>query len=57
MAGLEELLGGMRYWRISHLIGVRDLRHRYVRSKLGQLWLTLSTAIMIGVLATVWSLL
>src|SRR5215510_9094284 len=25
MAGLEELLGGMRYWRISHLIGVRDL--------------------------------
>jgi len=57
MAGLEELLGGMRYWRISHLIGVRDLRHRYVRSKLGQLWLTLSTAIMIGVLAIVWSLL
>ena len=50
MAGLEELLGGMRYWRISHLIGVRDLRHRYVRSKLGQLWLTLSTAMMIGAL-------
>ena len=50
MAGLEELLGGMRYWRMSHLIGVRDLRHRYARSKLGQLWLTLSTAIMIGAL-------
>jgi homopolymeric O-antigen transport system permease protein len=57
IAGLEELLGGIRYWRISHLIGVRDLRHRYARSKLGQLWLTLSTAIMIGVLAIVWSLL
>ena len=57
IAGFEELLGGIRYWRISHLIGVRELRHRYARSKLGQLWLTLSTAIMIGVLAIVWSLL
>jgi lipopolysaccharide transport system permease protein len=57
IAGFEELLGGIRYWRISHLIGVRDLRHRYARSKLGQLWLTLSTASMIGVLGFVWSLL
>jgi ABC-type polysaccharide/polyol phosphate export permease len=57
IAGFEELLGGFRYWRVSHLIGVRDLRHRYARSKLGQLWLTLSTAVMIGMLAAVWSLL
>jgi len=57
IAGFEELLGGVHHWRVSHLIGVRDLRHRYARSKLGQLWLTLSTAIMIGVLAAVWSLL
>jgi len=56
-AGFEELLGGIRHWRVSHLLGVRDLRHRYVRSKLGQAWLTLSTAIMIGVLTAVWSLL
>jgi len=57
IAGFEELLGGIRHWRVSHLIGVRDLRHRYARSKLGQLWLTLSTAIMIGALGAVWSLL
>jgi ABC-type polysaccharide/polyol phosphate export permease len=57
IAGLDELLGGIRHWRVSHLLGVRDLRHRYARSKLGQIWLTLSTAIMIGALAAVWSLL
>src|SRR5215472_7029641 len=57
IAGFKELVGGIRYWRISHLIGVRELRHRYARSKLGQLWLTLSTAAMITALGAVWSLL
>jgi lipopolysaccharide transport system permease protein len=55
--GVEELLGGIHHWRVAHLIGVRELRHRYARSKLGQLWLTLSTGVMIGVLSVVWSLL
>jgi lipopolysaccharide transport system permease protein len=55
--GFEELVGGLRYWRIWHLLGIRELQHRYSRSKLGQLWLTLSTAIMIGVLGAVWSVL
>ena len=41
----------------AHLIGIRELRHRYARSKLGQFWLILSNASMIGVLAGVWSLL
>jgi lipopolysaccharide transport system permease protein len=57
IAGFEELLDGIRHWRVSHLIGIRELRHRYARSKLGQFWLTLSTASMIGVLTSVWSLL
>jgi ABC-type polysaccharide/polyol phosphate export permease len=57
IAGFEELVGGIRYWRVWHLLGVRELRHRYARSKLGQLWLSLSTAIMIGALAVVWSVL
>jgi lipopolysaccharide transport system permease protein len=57
IAGVEELWGGIRYWRVSHLLGVRDLRHRYARSKLGQLWLTLSTAFMIAAMGAVWSLL
>ena len=57
IAGFEELLDGIRHWRVSHLIGIRELRHRYARSKLGLFWLTLSTASMIGVLIAVWSLL
>jgi lipopolysaccharide transport system permease protein len=55
--GFEELVDGAYKWRVWHLLGVRELRHRYARSKLGQLWLTLSTAIMIGALGSVWSLL
>ena len=56
-AGFEDLVGGLRHWRVWHLLGVRELRHRYARSKLGQLWLMLSTGSMIGVLGGVWSLL
>lgn len=56
-AGLEELVGGARNWRVWHLLGLNELRQRYVRSRLGQLWLTLSTGIMIATLAVVWSLL
>jgi ABC-type polysaccharide/polyol phosphate export permease len=57
VAGYAELLGGIHYWRVWHLLGINDLRHRYARSKLGQLWLVLSTAAMIGVLTAVYSLL
>jgi hypothetical protein len=51
-AGLTELLGGIEHWRAWHLLGVRDLRHRYARSKLGQLWLMLDRS-MIGMLSAV----
>jgi ABC-type polysaccharide/polyol phosphate export permease len=56
-AGFEELLSGLRFWRVWHLLGIRELRHRYARSKLGQFWLMLSSGIMIGVLGGTWSLL
>jgi ABC-type polysaccharide/polyol phosphate export permease len=56
-AGFEELLGGLRYWRVWHLLGILELRHRYARSKLGQAWLMLSTAVMIGALGSIWSIL
>jgi ABC-type polysaccharide/polyol phosphate export permease len=54
--GLADIVGGARHWRVWHIIGIRDLRHRYARSKFGQLWLIISTATMIGAMATVWSL-
>ena len=55
--GLAELVGGVRNWRVWHLLGLNELRHRYARSRFGQSWLVLSTAAMIGVLSGVWSLL
>jgi len=57
VAGFDELLDGIRHWRVWHLLGINDLRHRYARSKLGQLWLILSTAAMIAILTAVYSLL
>lgn len=54
--GLHEMTLGLHYWRLVHLLGINDVRHRYARSKLGQFWLTLSTAIMITALSTVWAL-
>ena len=56
-AGFNELVQGACNWRVWHLLGTKELRNRYMRSKLGQLWLTLSSAIMIGVMGLVWSLL
>jgi ABC-type polysaccharide/polyol phosphate export permease len=56
-AGVSEMADGLRSWRIWHLLGTADLRRRHARSRGGQLWLTLSTAIMILALGLVWSLL
>jgi ABC-type polysaccharide/polyol phosphate export permease len=56
-AGFEELVSGLRNWRVWHLLGVSELRSRYARSRFGQGWVVLSTGTMIGALATVWSLL
>jgi homopolymeric O-antigen transport system permease protein len=56
-AGFAELRGGAHNWRVWHLLGVSELRNRYARSRFGQGWVVLSTGIMIGALATTWSLL
>jgi len=56
-AGFAELRGGAYNWRVWHLLGVSELRNRYARSRFGQGWVVLSTGIMIGALATTWSLL
>jgi lipopolysaccharide transport system permease protein len=38
-------------------MGSSELRRRYVRSRIGQLWLTVSTAITVVTLGLIWSLL
>jgi ABC-type polysaccharide/polyol phosphate export permease len=56
-AGFADLNEGIRKWRLWHLIGVGEMRRKYARSRLGQFWLTLSTAFSIGIMAIVWSIL
>ena len=56
-AGIDELVAGLRTWRIWHLLGTADLRRRHSRSKFGQLWIALSTGVTILSLGLVWSLL
>jgi ABC-type polysaccharide/polyol phosphate export permease len=55
--GLRIINEGLANWRIWHLLGTTELRQRYNRSRLGQVWLTLSTAITITALGSVWAFL
>ncbi len=55
--GAVDLTQGAYQWRLWHLLGIVELRRRYSRSRLGQLWLMLSTAISIGSMSAVWSIL
>jgi lipopolysaccharide transport system permease protein len=56
-AGVHDILDGVRQWRIWYLLGSADMRRRYARSRLGQVWIMLSSAIMISSIGLVWSLL
>ena len=55
--GLSDLIEGATNWRVWYLIGAAELRQRYARSRMGQFWLTLSTALSTLILGVVWSVL
>src|SRR5215467_13539878 len=55
MLGVADLLKGIDNWRVSHLMGLGEIRRRYARSRIGQFWLTISTGIMVAALGLVWS--
>jgi ABC-type polysaccharide/polyol phosphate export permease len=55
MLGIADLLSGVDHWRLSHLMGLGEIRRRYARSRIGQFWLTISTGIMVAALGLVWS--
>jgi lipopolysaccharide transport system permease protein len=42
------------FWLV---LGQSEVRQRYARSKLGQLWVSINTAITLGILGVVWSVL
>jgi lipopolysaccharide transport system permease protein len=45
--GATDVLGGFSSWRMWWMLAKNDVVRRYRRSRLGQLWLTLSMAVMI----------
>ena len=47
---LEDLVNGMRHWRIWYILGISELRQRYRRSSLGPFWITLSMAVQVAVM-------
>lgn len=53
--GLSDMKAGLAHWRFAYLLGIGEIRRRYSRSRLGQFWLTLSTAVMVCSMALVWS--
>ena len=55
LLGCVDLLDGLRQWRLCYLLATADMRRRFARSKLGQLWIMLSGAILVVALGAVWS--
>jgi hypothetical protein len=47
---LEDLVKGVRHWRIWYILGISELRQRYRRSTLGPFWITLSADIQVAVM-------
>lgn len=50
-----DVLDGLKAWRIWWMLGLNDIRQRYRRSRIGQFWLTLSMAVFVLVLGTIFS--
>ena len=53
---LDDLKFILIRWRLIHLLGALNIKGRYARSILGQLWLTLSVLLLILSTGLVWSL-
>jgi len=47
---VEDIVAGMRSWRIWYSVGVSEVQHRYRRSLLGPFWVTLSMAVQATVM-------
>ena len=50
-----DIVDGAKLWRLACMLGWFDIRLRYRGSMLGPLWLTLSTAVLVGALGVLYS--
>lgn len=56
-AGLGDIEEGARNWRVWYLMGSGEMRRRFQRSRLGPLWIAISTGVMVSCIGVVWSML
>jgi lipopolysaccharide transport system permease protein len=52
---LEDIAEGLKLWRLAVSLGWLDIRLQFRGSRVGPLWLTLGTAVMIGAMGLVYS--
>jgi lipopolysaccharide transport system permease protein len=52
---VNDVLAGIRLWRLAWALGWLDIRLRYRGSMLGPFWLTISTGVMVGSLGFLYS--
>ena len=52
---LRDIYGGLANWRLWTALGWYDVRRRYRRSVFGPLWSTLSLAIAVAAIGTIYS--
>ena len=55
IAAIADLILGLGQWRICWVLAFSEIRQRYRRSTLGQFWLTISMAVMIGGIGLIYS--
>lgn len=53
----KDVRRGLGDWHVWLLLGLTDIRQRYMRSRLGQFWITLSMALFVAGIGTVYSVL
>ena len=56
-AGIRDLVMGAHRWRLWYLIGSGEMRRRFARARLGQLWIMLSSALSVSIIGLTWALL
>ncbi|MGQ0532416.1 MAG: ABC transporter permease [Caulobacteraceae bacterium] len=55
--GIAQIVEGARSWRIWYLMGSAEMRRRFDRSKLGPVWIAISTGVMVLSIGLLWSVL
>src|SRR5713226_7866194 len=56
-AAIRDLVAGAHRWRLWYLIGSAEMRRRFARARLGQLWIILSSALSVSIIGLTWALL